>query len=114
MAKAPQKPQKRARATVDGIFDDGLEGLGKFVACANTLLDRDGGNAELASTLATTLVKLSQVQAEHRKAAAEERKRLAQLTPAMVLAWFRTLSADDRRQVVREVQAMDARGSGLA
>ena len=114
MSKSNKNDPGKPIPTVDSIFAEGVEGLSRFIAYANEQLDRDPGNEGLASNLATTLTKLASVQAEQRKAAAEERKRLNSVTPAMVLTWFRTIGPDERRQLVREIQSLDARGSGLA
>lgn len=108
----PERP-KRPRTTIDGMFSDGVEALGKFVGYANEQLDRDSGNDELATTLASILVKLASVQAEQRKATAEERRRAGKVTMADIMAAIRKLDPTERAAVLREAARIDNERSVL-
>lgn len=69
-----------------------------------------------ASDYAHTLTKVAQVQAELRKADAEERRRGEALTPAVVVEWFRSLQDAEQGSLLRELEVINRgkKRSGLA
>ena len=92
------------------IFVEALNGIRAAVQHAANHPD----NPELASLLGTLAQKVSAVAAEHRKAEAAERKRIATLAYADVMAFIRQLSPDRRAHLLREARQIDAQGSVLA
>src|SRR5690349_9678754 len=118
MAPKKQQTSSEKRETVASVAEDintlVLTALREEIRRLVGGKKKPRGKYTVAETVAHLGQRASQVAAEQRKAAAEERKRLGAITPAMVLAWFRTIPTDERRQLVREIQELDARGSGLA
>ncbi len=67
-----------------------------------------------ASRIAWLAKQAASFAAELRKAKAAAEKKRDHITRALVIDWARTLPPTERGQVVREIQAIDTRGSGLA
>lgn len=72
--------------------------------------------SEGAANYAHTLTKVAQVQAELRKAEAEERRRGEALTAAVVLDWFRAQPDAEQGSLIREMEGIhrNRKRSGLA
>jgi hypothetical protein len=67
-----------------------------------------------ASRISFHLQRLGQIAESIRKVEAARAKRLDAVTPAMVLAFLRSLDASERAQILREATLIDSRKSGLA
>lgn len=74
----------------------------------------DDGARDDADDQARVLTRIAQVQAELRKADAEERRRGEALSIPIVLEWARSLSAGDRQVLLRELEHMNQKRSGLS
>jgi len=124
MPKTPKKGAEQAsdasieaEELLDQLRASLLEGAralhGRILAIAKKLQGAKY-NQKDASHLAWLTKQAAQVMGEVRKLDEAERKRLQQLTPALVLAWLRQLDASERARILREAEGQEARGSGLA
>jgi hypothetical protein len=86
------------RTEIDGLLD-------------GTIISRGVPAVERVSLLAR---QASVIQAEERKAAAAEAKRLALITHSQVMAFLRALNPSERSQLLREALAIDSKVSVLA
>lgn len=71
-------------------------------------------DAESATSLGRLGRLHAQISSENRKAAKEERRAGAELTPQIVIAWAKALSPAERVEIARQFNAIDEKRSGLA
>ncbi len=110
------KSLKTRNLNVDELMDIGLEALGLYVQDAREMLQANSGDSNRAATLAGVLTKVAAVQAEQRRSEAAQRKADEELSPETLLDRVRRMSARDRRELLRQMQGIDADAgkSGLA
>ena len=116
MAKAkptPAIPRSLLRRVTDtcGKASDALD---RCVDRVSDMLDKDSGgdyDKDLASHLAWLTKNLAQIGGEVRKMESHEAKQ--DLTDATLVDHFRKLTPDRRAQWVRDIMAMDRKGSVL-
>lgn len=109
-AKSAESQLADVRATIalglDGIREE-IEGLVDETIKPQPPHDR-------ASRIAWLTKQAAQIGGELRKMDKAELKAVEDLSPALVLAYMRTLEQGDRARLVREIQALDRAGGLLS
>lgn len=95
------------------MLQEGLRAYAVELRAALTdgLSEENDTRAKLSGEL---VMRLTQVDAEKRKAKAEERRNRGQLTKDDVLGFLRTLTAPEWAEIKREIDAKHTGRSGLA
>ena len=116
MAKPIKNSPQQPATTIEDVLQRGIDGINLFIEAAKERLEVDSLDADLAGTLATVTQKVASVAAEQRKAEAAARKADEDMSPERMLDKIRRMSKQDRAQLLRQMQTVDADAgrSGLA
>ncbi len=114
------KRAKPAATTSESVLDDVLDTMRAGVAHIRSEIEKIAkGKAEKnghdnASRIAFLTAKVGSIADSLRKVEAAKAKQRAGFTPDAVIEWARDMPKQERASLVRELQALDARKSGLA
>ena len=114
--KRPQKPTASAETLLDSSLDTlrfGLQALDKeirLIAAGKAEENRH----DPASRIAYLTQRVGAIADSVRKVEAARAKRLDAVTPATVLAWFRSLPRPDQAGILRELGELATTRSGLS
>lgn len=111
--KAPTKTPEAPKPDADDIYEQSLGYLHQqiklVIAGKGTKTKHDP-----AYRVATLTRMVAQVDAERRKARAQDEKKLEKITLPLVLAWLRQAREEEKRSITRELVAMGQEGNLLA
>lgn len=109
--------------TPESVIDDAVALLHEGLAIVRQEMDairagtakRAGGKRGRDPVLRVSFLSRSAAQIADavRKVEKERARRLEQLTPALVLAWLRSVDPTERDQVIREAMALAEKRNGL-
>jgi len=120
MPKSVKRDASDEKPTAETVLDTTIDGLHRGAEYLrgrmDMIIDGKGGKSKFdpESRVAHLMTKLGSVADSVRKAEAARAKRLDAITSAMVVAWFRALDPTERQRLVRELQQLDSKRSGLA
>lgn len=111
---------KSAKPTIESVLDASIETLSLGIDAIRGEIVKIAANKgpkskhDKGSRIAFLTARVGSIADSIRKVEAARAKRFDDLTPAVVLAYLRSLDASERAHLLREAQAIDARKSGLA
>lgn len=123
MTKPTPKSSKHDDASNDSLVKRGSDSLGVALAALHSYITKaakvlDETEVERAESTATHLAQLAtrvaQIVGELRKVEHHEARSNTEITPRQLLEVCRKMNAADRIQFMRDVQAMDRKGSVLS
>jgi hypothetical protein len=118
--KRTKKTPNDAKPTIEGVLDASIAtlhlGITELRAEIELIAAGKGAKSkhDKGSRIAFLTARVGSIADSLRKVEAARAKRLDDLTPAMVLAWLRSLDASERAQFLREALRIDEARSGLA
>lgn len=117
--KPRAKPAPDEKSTVEGVLSDAIGTLALGLRYIHDEIELiKAGKAkksrhDAGSRIAFLTGRIGSIADSLRKVEAARAKRLADLTPAIVLAWLRQLDPAARGHLISEASQLDARKSGL-
>lgn len=118
--KRYKKNTPAPKATIESVLDASIETLSLGITAIREQIELIASGKgpkskhDKGSRIAFLTGKVGAIADSIRKIEAARAKRLDDITPAIALAWLRSLDATERAQFLREASQLDARKSGLA
>lgn len=114
--RAPSPLPRSTSPTPQTVLDRAILALDTGLATlqAEVTAIAAGNSRDKGSRIASLAMRIAGVADAVRKIDAGRAKRLDEITPATVIAWFRELDPSERSGIVRELQHLDGNRSGLA